>query len=70
MHPVVDEESGSERPYWSGMEIPEHCRRDIKSKTTRNMRRAVRKEHRGLGHPSRDVFINMLRLGQAPHGGD
>ena len=65
MHAVVDEESGSEHPYWSDMEIPQHCRREIKSKTTCKMRRAVRKAHRGLGHPSRDVFDNVLRLGQA-----
>ena len=65
MHPAIDEGSGSEHPYWSDMEIPEHCRREIKSKTTRKMRRAVRKAHRGLGHPSREVFVKMLRLGQA-----
>ena len=65
MHPVVDEESGSEHPYWSDMEIPEHRRREIKSKTTRKMRRAVRKAHRGLGHPNWEVFVKMLRLGQA-----
>ena len=29
------------------------------------MRRAVRKAHRVVGHPSRKVFVNMLRLGQA-----
>ena len=65
MHPAVDEGSGSEHPYWSDMEIPGHCRREIESKTTRKMRRAVRKAHRGLGHPSREVFVKMLRLGQA-----
>ena len=57
MHPVVDEESGSEHPSWSGMEIPEPFRREITSKTTRKMRRAVRKAHRGLPHLSRQVFV-------------
>ena len=47
MHPEVDEGSGNEHPYWSDMEIPEHRRREIKSKITREMKRAVRKAHRG-----------------------
>ena len=50
------------------MEIPEHCCRDIKSKTTREMRRALRKAYRGLGHPSREAFAKMRRLGQARKG--
>ena len=50
---------------WSDQEIPEECRRDLISKTTRNQRKAVRKAHRGLGLPGREVFVKMLRLAGA-----
>ena len=65
MHPIIDEESGDEHPYWSGMEIPETYRREINGNTTPQVRRAVRKVHRGVGHPSKEVFLNMLRLANA-----
>ena len=64
-HPSIDEESMDEHPNWSDQEIPEDCRRNLISKTTRKQRKAVRKAHRGLGHPSREVFVKMLRLAGA-----
>ena len=47
------------------MEIPERYRLEMKGNTMREVRRVVRKAHRGPGHPSRDAFIKMLRLGLA-----
>ena len=64
-HPSIDEESMDEHPNWSDQEIPEDCRRNLMSKTTRKQRKGVRKAHRGLGHPSRPVFVKMLRLAGA-----
>lgn len=37
----------------------------MKGNTTWKFRRAGRKAHRGQGHPSRIVFIRMLRLGRS-----
>ena len=47
------------------MVIPEMYRREVKGKTTRKVRRTVRKVQRGFGHPSKEVFLMMLRLANA-----
>ena len=39
--------------------------RDEVKQIPSSIRRAVRKMHRGLGHPSREAFLKMLRLGGA-----
>lgn len=54
-----------EHPNWSDQQIPEDCRRYLTSATTRKQRKAVRKAHRGLGHPSREAFVKMIRLAGA-----
>ena len=66
-HPSIDEESMDEHPNWSDQEIPEDCGRNLISNTTRKQRKAVRRAHRGLGHPSRESFVNMVRLAGAHH---
>lgn len=65
MHPIIDEDSGREHPYWGGMEIPERYRQEMKGNSTRKVRRAVRKAHRGLGRPRWNVLIKLLCLGLA-----
>ncbi len=70
MHPEIDEEqheaSGEEAVEinnWSDMELPSDRREDILAKVPQHVRISVRKSHRGLGHPSKQVCLNMLKLG-------
>ncbi len=70
MHPEIDEEQNEtdgeeavEIQNWSDMELPSEKREDILTKVPQQVRRAVRKSHRGLGHPSKQVFLKMLKVG-------
>ncbi len=66
MHPAVDEEREDDRKLnWSENEIPEDKRDGILTRVSKEIRRSVRRAHRGLGHPSRRTFTKMLRLGRA-----
>ena len=62
IHPE-EEEPVDPQATWSEQEVPTDVRQDIMSKVPKETRQAVRKAHRGLGHPSRETFIRMLRLG-------
>ena len=57
----ADAEAAEEN--WSDQEIPPAKRDEMRRTTTKDLREAVRKAHYGLGHPSREVFVRMLRLG-------
>lgn len=48
---------------WSDNEVPWR-HRDVIGETTKSVRNEVRKAH-GLGHPSRDTLVRMLKLGGA-----
>ncbi|MFM7984158.1 MAG: hypothetical protein ACKPKO_33015, partial [Candidatus Fonsibacter sp.] len=50
---------------WSAHELPEKDREDVYQRIPKQIRRAVRKAHCGLGHPSRGSFLRMMRLGGA-----
>ena len=50
---------------YSTGEIPEQYRGRILTKTTSALRQQVRRIHRGLGHPSRDTMLRMMRQGGA-----
>ncbi len=49
---------------WSAQEVPEPHREEG-GRIPAEVRREVRKQHYGLGHPSKDTFLRMLRLGGA-----
>ena len=50
---------------WSENEIPERVRQEILAKVRRKVRQQVRRTHRGLGHPSKETMLRMMRLGGA-----
>ena len=50
---------------WSSCEIPAKVREKILRDTPKEVRQQVRKSHAGLGHPTRETFLRMLRLGGA-----
>ena len=50
---------------WSSHELPERARAELYGRIPRETRQAARKAHRGLGNPSKDAFLRMLRLGGA-----
>ena len=61
MHPDVDEER-EDFENWSEQELPEATRADVVRRVPKEIRRSVRRAHRGLGHPTRQAFLKMLRL--------
>ena len=61
MHPDVDEER-EDIENWSEEELPESTRAEVLRKVPQEIRRSVRRAHRGLGHPTRKAFLKMLRL--------
>ena len=66
MHPDVDEEADCGTiNNWSDEELPEDKRNDLLVKVPKAVRQSVRRAHRGLGHPTRRVFLKMLRRGDA-----
>ena len=50
---------------WLEEELPRDKRADLLTKAPKEVRRSVRRAHRGLGHPSRKTFLKTLRLGSA-----
>ena len=50
---------------WSDAEIPEKDRDDSLRTVSKEIRRAVRRAHYGLGHPARQTLVRMLKLGGA-----
>ena len=50
---------------WSASELPESKREQLMKDVPRALRQQVRKTHVGLGHPTKEVFLRMLRLGGA-----
>ena len=52
---------------WSENESQEKHRAGIMRMVPRDVRRAVRRSHKGLGHPSRDTRLKVLKIsGAAP----
>lgn len=65
MHPDVDEDLNDEQENWSEAEIPKDKRETITRNFPQAVRQAVRRMHRGLGHPSWSTFLKMMKLGGA-----
>ena len=65
MHPDRDEERNNDLENWSEEEINKDKREEIRTSVPQKVRQAVRRMHRGLGHPSRTTFLKMLKLGGA-----
>ena len=64
----MDADDTVQQDDWSSNELPEMLREELYQKTPKETRRAIRKAHCGLGHPSRSTFVRMLRLGGATPG--
>ena len=50
---------------WSASELPDNLRERLLRDVPRAVRQQVRRTHIGLGHPSKETFLRMLRLGGA-----
>ncbi len=50
---------------WSDQELPPAVRHDIMARVPKVIRREARRQHNGLGHPSEQASLRMLRLGNA-----
>lgn len=50
---------------WSEEELPDDKRVEMLAKVPPEVRRAVRRTHLDLGHPSRQTFLDMMKLGGA-----
>ena len=60
-----DAEAPDSAESWSARELPEANRERLMRDVPRALRQQVRKTHIGLGHPTKEVFLRMLRLGGA-----
>ena len=57
MRPQVDEEMEHPQANWSDNEIPMEKREEILAEVPKEVRQSVRRAHRGLGHPSKSLFL-------------
>jgi hypothetical protein len=60
-----EREEGQTVVNWSDQEIPENLRGQILDRIPALVRKEVRKTHSGLGHPERQTFLRILKLGGA-----
>jgi hypothetical protein len=60
-----EHEEGCRVDNWSDQEIPENLRKKALEDIPTEVRKEVRKMHSGLGHPERQTFLRILKLGGA-----